>query len=407
MKNKELNKIIELIASKISGTEFANKTYVVGGYVRDLLLGNSLNDLDFVVNLPDGGIRLASFLHKKRICYRPIIYKRFGTAMVQIRGHKVEFVMTRNETYQDKSRHPEVGYGSLQVDAFRRDFTINALYYNITDKKIYDYTNLGKADLESKIIRSTSNPDIIFKEDPLRILRAIRFAGRLDFTIEKITLQGIIKWCDYLQHISVERIKDEFINMLLGTGFSKSLSLCYETGIMEYILKPLIAHEKDALMLMEKVNSYPADVTIRLALLSLVIEDYDAMENAIKNLTINKKLAKSAIQIARNVHELHDFHQIKSINKFVFDSLATIPLALKIMKISFPEFNEYKAILDKMELLAKYPYSLNGKEIIERLGLECNKEINYAVKMAQFIWVENPEMGKNELLEQLELRIKN
>ena len=325
MKNIELDKIIELIASKIEGTEFANHTYVVGGFVRDFLLKNERNDLDFVVNLSQGGIRLATFLYKKKLCYRPIVYKRFGTAMVQIKGHKIEFVMTRNEEYKDKSRHPEVNFASLQEDAFRRDFTINALYYNISDKKVYDFTDLGLADLENKLVRSTSNPDIIFQEDPLRILRAIRFAGRLNFTIEDKTFQGIVDWRDYLQHISVERIKDEFINMIMKSGFAKSLKLCYAAGVMVHILPPLVKREKEVLELIENIDLYPADLTFRLALLSIAVDDLEAMGKAIIRLTINKKLTKKVINIANSVQQLVNFVQIKKINKFVYDNIDILP----------------------------------------------------------------------------------
>lgn len=406
MKNTQLNKIIEMIAAAISGTEFANNTFVVGGFVRDFLLGNARNDLDFVVNLPEGGIRLATFLHKQKLCSTPIIYKRFGTAMVQMKYNKIEFVMTRNESYQDRSRHPEVGYGSLKEDAFRRDFTINALYYNISDQQIYDLTESGKADLEAKLIRSTANPDIIFQEDPLRILRAIRFAGRLNFTVEEKTLQGIIKWRDYLQHISIERVKDEFINMLLGQGFPQSLQLCFETGIMKYILPPLIAKETEVLKLMETINQYPAEVTIRLALISVAVEDKEAMEKAIINLTVNKKIAKQSLQIAKNVQQLQEISQLKKLNKFVFNNLSTLPDALQIMKVNFPDFNQQHLILDKMELFHKYSYPLDGLEIIKRLGLINNQEINYYTKEAKRVWIENPGMGKEEILSLIEIKVK-
>ena len=403
MKNRELDKIIKLIASKIEGTEFENHTYVVGGFVRDLLLRNERNDLDFVVNLPQGGIKLATFLYKKRLSYRPVIYKRFGTAMVQMRGHKIEFVMTRVESYEEKSRHPEVGFASLQEDAFRRDFTINAIYYNISNRQIQDITGLGRADLEKKLIRSTSNPDLIFQEDPLRILRAVRFAARLNFSIEEKTLQGIIQWRDSLQHISIERIKDEFINMILHQRFSQALQICFETKIVKYILPPLVNRQKESLKLTEKIDIYPPDLTIRLALLSLAVDDFEAMEKAIIKLTINKKLARKSILIARNVRDLLNFTQIKHINKLVFNNLTTLLLALDIMKISFPEFDKHKLIVEKIELFTKYPYPLNGKDIIDRLCLHKNQEIKYFTRLAKDVWVENPEMGKEEILAKIEL----
>lgn len=404
MKNRVLDKIIDLIAFKIAGTEFENHTFVVGGFVRDLLLKNERNDLDFVVDLPEGGIRLATFLYKQKVCYRPIIYKRFGTAMVLIKGNKIEFVMTRNESYEDKSRHPEVGYASLNEDAFRRDFTINSLYYNICNKKIYDITESGLPDLEHKIIRSTSNPDIIFHEDPLRILRAIRFAGRLNFTIEEKTLEGIINWRDYLQHISVERIKDEFLNMLLKKGFTHSLKLCFETGVIEYILPPLINKKAEALELMNKIESYPLDLTLRLSLLTIASDNLEAMEKAFVTLTVNKKLAKLVHNIASSVQHLLDFPQIEKINHFVYFNQENLPIALKILKISFPMFSQSDVIIEKLKLFETFDYPLNGNEIIRKLKLKDNTEKSFFTKEAKNIWIDEPNLSKKEILELLRKR---
>ncbi len=398
MKSKELDKIIDLISAKISGTEFANHTFLVGGFVRDLLLGNERNDLDFVVSLPDGGVKLATFLYKKRVCYRPVVYKRFGTAMVLIKGHKVEFVMTRNESYQDKSRHPEVGFASLEEDAYRRDFTINALYYNISNKKIYDITKSGLSDLDNKLIRSTANPDIIFHEDPLRILRAIRFAGRLDFTIEADTLQGIIKWRDYLQHISVERIKDEFVNMILKKGFSKSLKLCFETGVMAYILSPLKIKQTEVLSLVENIDLYPEDLTIRLALIAIPVEDTAEMEKAIFRLRINQKLTKKAMKIASNVQKLLQINKINKLNDFVFHNLETLPFALEILKLNYPEFHNTQLIQDKINLFESNYYPLNGKEVIKALRLRNNQDKAFYIKEAKKVWIENPLLDKQEII---------
>ncbi|MBI9030440.1 CCA tRNA nucleotidyltransferase [bacterium] len=406
MKNRELDKIIELIASKIVGTEFANHTYVVGGFVRDLLLKNERNDLDFVVNLPQGGVRLASFLYKKKLCSRPIVYKRFGTAMIQMKGHKIEFVMTRNESYQEKSRHPEVDFASLQEDAFRRDFTINALYYNISDKKILDLTGSGLSDLDQKIIRSTSDPNLIFKEDPLRILRAIRFAGRLNFSIEEKTLQGIMDWRNHLQHISIERIKDETINMIIKAGYYHALKLCFETDIMQYIFPPLITRQDTALELMKKINAYPPDLLIRLALLSVSCLDPNEMQKAIIRLTINNKLAKKAVRIASCVQALRNFSQIESLNQLTYHNLDDLPLALQIMKINFPDFTQHEEIENKIEIFSTTSYPLEGNEIIRKLKLRDNKEKNFYIKEAKKIWIENPTLKKGEIFRELSRRRK-
>lgn len=399
MKKIELEKIIQLIANEILASEFENNTYLVGGYVRDLLLKNELNDLDFVVNLPQGGVKLANYLYKKRLCSRPIIYKRFGTAMVQISGHKVEFVMTRSESYQAKNRHPEVEFASLQADAFRRDFTINSLYYNISTQEIIDVTEKGFNDLKNKQIRSTSNPDLIFQEDPLRILRAIRFAGRLNFSIEKTTLQGIIKWKNHLQYISIERVKDEFIAMILRQGFDKAIKLCYQTDLMPYILPPLQEKKQETIKAIAKIDNYEPDLLIRLALIALACDNSKSMEKALIKLTINIKLVKKAIRISECVKALLNYSQIPSLNYFVYNNLEDLSYALKILEVSFPNFTFQQIIKEKISLFKRSSYPLNGIYIIKRLGLKSNIEKNYFIKEAKRIWIENPHLTKQEIIE--------
>ncbi|RLC50195.1 MAG: tRNA nucleotidyltransferase, partial [Candidatus Cloacimonadota bacterium] len=200
-----MENVLKKIADAIVGTEFENKTFAVGGYVRDLLMKRQTEDLDIVVNLKNGGIKLAKFLFEKGISSKPIVYENFGTAMVKIAGYQIEFVMTRRESYRDKNRKPEVEFGTLEEDVFRRDFTINSLLLNISANEILDLTGKGKSDIQNGIIRSTSDPKIIFGEDPLRMLRAVRFAVQLDFEIEKETQKGIIENASKLQFISAER----------------------------------------------------------------------------------------------------------------------------------------------------------------------------------------------------------
>ncbi len=398
MKKQELKKIINLISEKIKGSEFENNTFLVGGYVRDFLLKNPLNDLDFVVNLPQGGIKLASYLFKKRLCSPPVIYKRFGTAMVHISSHKVEFVMTRSESYQAKDRNPEVVFASLREDAFRRDFTINSLYYNISTQEIIDVTERGLNDLKSKLIRSTSDPDLIFKEDPLRILRAIRFAARLNFTIEEKTLQGIIKWKDHLQYISIERIKDEFISMILHKGFLQALFLSYKTGLIIYILKPMCGLEKSLEQILENIDLYPRDLLIRLALLAIPCPDKKALAQALFRLTIKQKLVQKAIKIAECVQNLLNLKQIESLNYFIYTNLEVLPSALEILTLSFPDYKKNQMIKDKIEIFNQSSYPLTGIKIIKRLGLRSNEEKNYYIKKAKRIWIENPSLSGEEII---------
>lgn len=401
MKTKSLNRVIERIATKIENTEFYGKTFVVGGFVRDKLLKNERKDIDFVVNLADGGIKLANYLYSQKNCSRPVIYKRFGTAMVQIGRHQVEFVMTRNESYEDKSRQPSVQFGDIREDAFRRDFTINALYYNISDKQIYDFTGAGLKDIENKIIRSTADPKLIFQEDPLRTLRALRFAGRLGFTIEDATWQGILEWAHYLEYISIERIKDEFVMMVTGAGAEVSLSLCFETKVMSYISPLLTENREEVVNLISLLHKLPQDLTLRLALLFSKISDYKRIYTDIIHLTISKKIARTIVRIVENIHQLEDYSTLSSLNSFVYNNLNTLPLALQIIEATNFSLPIKKKLEDKIEFFTKAKYPLNGMEVIESLELKSAKDISYYTVEARRIWVEEPELGGEEILSKL------
>lgn len=168
-----MKKIISEIAEAITGTKFEGNTFIAGGYVRDLVMRNENSDLDIAVALPQGGIQLASFLYEKGIATKPVIFEQFGTALAEIKDNKIEFVMTRNESYRSGNRKPVTSPGTLLEDIVRRDFTINSLVMDIMTGEILDLTGNGLNDIKNGIIRATSDPDFIFSDDPLRILRAV------------------------------------------------------------------------------------------------------------------------------------------------------------------------------------------------------------------------------------------
>ena len=188
MDKKRFIDINKYVADAIAGTEFEGNVYAVGGSVRDYVMEQEIKDIDYVVSLPDGGIRLAEFLDNKCLTSTPVVkYERYGTAMVRLSefpNENIEFVQTRSEKYSKDSRNPETEYGSIEEDALRRDLTINALYFNISTGKIVDPTGWGMFDIENHTIRTTTDPDKVFEDDPLRILRVIRFAARFGWVME-------------------------------------------------------------------------------------------------------------------------------------------------------------------------------------------------------------------------------
>lgn len=227
--------IFELIGN--CAREVESPAYVVGGYVRDRLLGRPTKDID-VVCVGDG-IRLAEKVASKLYpSPKVVVYKRFGTAMLRHEGNEIEFVGARRESYHADSRKPDVEAGTLEDDQNRRDFTINALAVSLNEGtfgQIIDPFG-GLEHLERKIIKTPLDPGQTFSDDPLRMLRAIRFANQLGFSIEKKTFEGLHKYRNRLNIISKERIAGEVEKILMCPKPSIGFNLLYDSGLLPLFL---------------------------------------------------------------------------------------------------------------------------------------------------------------------------
>lgn len=234
------NPIFSLI-SKISD-EISLESYVIGGFVRDYLLKKKLpKDID-IVSI-GSGISLAEKVAEKLPDNPKVsVFKNFGTAMIKADGLDIEFVGARKESYESNSRKPYVESGTLQDDQNRRDFTINAMALSLLEHNFGELIDPfdGLSDLKNKIIRTPLDPDITYSDDPLRMMRAIRFATQLGFEIEEKSLQAIAKNKDRLKIISNERIVDELNKILASPKPSIGLKLLYETKLLHYILPELV-----------------------------------------------------------------------------------------------------------------------------------------------------------------------
>ncbi|KAA1247849.1 CCA tRNA nucleotidyltransferase [Aquimarina sp. RZ0] len=218
-------------------------SYVIGGFVRDFMLqrGNA-KDIDIVA--VGSGIELAKEVSRLLPNTPKVqIFKTYGTAMLRAEDIEVEFVGARKESYQENSRNPIVENGSLQDDQNRRDFTINALALNLSKDNFGELLDPfdGIEDLHSKIIRTPLNPDITYSDDPLRMMRAIRFATQLRFEIEEKSLQAITKNKDRIKIITKERIVDELHKIIGSQKPSIGFILLEKTGLLPYILPELTA----------------------------------------------------------------------------------------------------------------------------------------------------------------------
>ncbi len=223
---------LELIRKLTLGTQFEGDLFLVGGAVRDeILFGQASEDLDLVSTRPSREI--VDFLWQSDVCdHFPVVYERFGTAMVSIGGVKVEFVQTRKESYSARSRKPDVEPGTLLQDAQRRDFTINALLKSIHSGEIVDPLGTGLDDLRSRVLRTPLEPRKTFHDDPLRMLRAVRFRHRLGFEFAPGLSDSIRTSAPRLQIISKERIRDEFIKMLMHPSAADALNDLFELELL-------------------------------------------------------------------------------------------------------------------------------------------------------------------------------
>lgn len=237
--------LVEILRDATRGTEYEQRLFIVGGYVRDKLLGRGANADDVDLVLEDDAMAVARLLHKKRITdHHPVEFPTFGTVKVEIGGIAVEIVTARAETYRQGSRKPIVTPGTLETDALRRDFTINTFLENLHTGEILDPTGLGRPDLAAGILRTPLDPVMTFTDDPLRMLRACRFAAKLGFTVVPETFAALTENAFRLtpEHgISFERIRDEINKTMLAPGAATGLEMMRETTLLDKFAPELAA----------------------------------------------------------------------------------------------------------------------------------------------------------------------
>lgn len=234
--NHQIFRIVAETASDLSTDAF-----VIGGFVRDALLGRASKDVDIVTS--GDGVELAEETAVRLKVGKVAVFRNFGTAMFNYRNWQVEFVGARKESYRGDSRNPEVEPGTIEDDQLRRDFTINALAISLRPG---DYGMLsdpfnGLDDLRNKLIRTPLNPDVTFSDDPLRMMRAVRFATQLQFAIVPGTFEAIHRNRERISIISQERITDELNKIILSSEPSRGFYLLDEAGLLELIFPQFVA----------------------------------------------------------------------------------------------------------------------------------------------------------------------
>ena len=233
MKAPLRSKIFRIVAEQAALKNV--KAYVIGGYVRDFYLNRSCTDIDIVIE--GNGMEIASAVASV-LETRVTLFKKFGTAMLRYKGFEIEFVGARKESYRSDSRKPIVENGTLEDDQKRRDFTINAMAFSLSKE---DYGTLtdpfnGMDDLKQKVIRTPLNPDTTFSDDPLRMIRAIRFAAQLDFSIDEASFASIERNASRINIVSQERITVELQKIMAAPKPSIGFMLLEKSGLLALLV---------------------------------------------------------------------------------------------------------------------------------------------------------------------------
>lgn len=451
---------LEFISNQLKGSKFSGKVYLAGGGVRDELMGIDLKDIDLVVHLPNGGIEFAEWICKKLKIYKkdanPVIYPKFGTAKFNLRGitYKgtdlssidIEVVMTRKEKYTAGSRKPKVSVGSLKDDVERRDFTTNSLLKDLTTGEILDLTGMGKADIKKGIVRTPLDPDIIFKEDPLRMLRAIRFTVKYNWKLPLFMIKAIRKNSATIKTISMERIRDELSKMLVTGKPDTAIRLLQITKLSKYIMPELDLliglkqnkyHRWDAnkhtLMVLKGV---PNDLKTRLAALFHDIgkaETKSVIDGAIHFYKHEEVSATIAADIMRRLRFPNDIitsvvaavgnHMRlkqageegeivtdKALRKLKKDLASHLEMTLDVMHADNLDHtsgtslrNQIPGIRSRLSKLDKdVPSSpklpVNGNDIVRALKIKPGPIVGQMLSLVQDMWFENPKVTKRQAL---------
>jgi len=339
-------------------------TYLVGGYIRDLLMHKSANDIDIVVE--SDGIKFAEILSNKLNAKGFVCFEKFGTAQLTFDDCKLEITTARKETYSKNSRKPKVEFTDINQDLSRRDFTVNAIAVSIMPDSYGQISDPfgGIKDLNKKLLITPLEPDKTFIDDPLRMLRAIRFAAQLNFSIDKNAIDSISKQNDRLKIISKERITEELLKLLSTDRPSIGFYLMQDTGLLKYVFPEMLDMPG-----VERINGMGHK--------DVFIHTLQVIDNAAK-LTKKTKIRFAALvhDIAKpitkrfNKNKGWTYHGHEEIGRRMISTVA------KRMKLS-NDLKEYLQILTKLHLR---PIALAKKEItdsaVRRLIFEAGEFID-------------------------------
>ncbi|GHT36485.1 tRNA nucleotidyltransferase [Endomicrobiia bacterium] len=458
MKNIVIPKKYKSIIDKIVTTAKENNfdTYVVGGFVRDLFIYREPKDLDIMVCAKKdsvdrrlAGINFSKILKNKYNLREPVIFERFGTSKLFIDNEEVEFVMPRKEYYDSNSRNPDTqDSSSLKQDALRRDFTINALFLRLSDMKVLDITRQGLSDIQNKIVRVTDPPcaEIIFKQDPLRILRAVRQSLQLNFSIECKTYNAMQVSASRIKIVSPERVRDELNKILVEENPSRAfmvmdnidllIEILPEVSRLKNLEQPLKYHIDDVFTHSLKVlDRAKNDIILRMAALLHDTGKYatykkddnkisfyrhdtksaQETESILKRLKYSKEFIQKTVSVVKN-HMCPRMYTNNwtdtAIRRFVKRCGSELDAIMELSKADYGqdgsdkkliELNNRIADLKSKNMLYVKPKLLSGKELMMALNKPAGKWIQKAKNKIEEMQIKNPALTKEEILETIKI----
>lgn len=448
MKSLEFPQKYKPIIDKLTKTAKDNGyvIYAVGGFVRDIILKRVPNDLDIMVEGENAGIKFSKLVAETLNIHPPITFERFATSKLLIDGKEIEFIMPRKEYYDKNSRNPETRIGTLEQDALRRDFTVNALFLRLNDLTLLDLTQKGLKDIENKIIRVTDETasDTIFEQDPLRILRAVRQSFQLNFKIEEKTYRSMKNKAERIKIVSGERIRDEINKILMFEKPSNAFCMLDDIGMLEIILpelkktqgvcQPLQYHDKDVFChTMDVIDKVKADLPLRIAALLHDVGKPDTinekggkisfigheLKSAQKTKYILSRLKYSAdfIKQVCFLIENHMYPKMytsdwkdSSVRKFA-DKMAGNLENVELLNIADGKLHNGELFdrvrkLKKQNLLLPERELFNGNELASIFGRPAGKWIGEAKSYIKRLQFENPKLTKEEAVKKLKNMLK-
>ena len=466
MKREKFLEITNYIHNIIQDTEFEQHVYAVGGSVRDLIMEKEIKDIDLVIDLPQGGVRFAEWCKEHNYTNTVVIYATYGTAAMKILGQDIECVMTRGEKYLDSgSRNPVTEFAPIMEDASRRDLTINALYYNISKKKVEDLMGCGVQDIRNGVLRvpmemvSEQMVDQTFIDDPLRILRVLRFHTKLGFKISDETFNAMKRNVDRLSIITVERINTELCKILMSKNARQGIELINEIGAMKYVIPELEQciglgqnsyHFGDVwvhtmAVLENHCNLFEPDLICRLAALlhdigkieCRTVDEHgrvhfydhefigsDVAKRILQRLKFDNKTIDEVCFIIRNHMRAKGFEndcrkmKEKSINKFMYTcgneerflrTCQVIEADNLAHEKSHCITGQYARFVECVKTSKMFGYRLpiNGDDVINEFGIEPGPIIKEILKQVMNNVYSNPDISRESCLKLMKQAYKN